>query len=261
MINERHKQILILAVRAGELLMKNGAETYRVEDTIERICRACRIPYVEVFATQTGIFISIDSGEADSDVFTYVKRIEGGTGTDLKKISEVNKFSRDFASDQLTINDGIDRMKEIGKISPLPFAVRLIGASLIASFFSIIFGGSWADFICAIFVGAVSYSLSVALNKVAMNYFMTGFCCCALAALLSLIAATLFPVVDYTSLLIGTLMIFVPGGAITISMRDFFSGHMLSGLAKAAEAFLIALSLATGAGVVLGIWNALGGVI
>lgn len=39
MINQFQKRILILAVRAGELMMKSGAEIYRVEDTITRICK------------------------------------------------------------------------------------------------------------------------------------------------------------------------------------------------------------------------------
>lgn len=34
------KQILRLALYAGEIMLKNGAETYRVEDTITRICKS-----------------------------------------------------------------------------------------------------------------------------------------------------------------------------------------------------------------------------
>ena len=44
----------MLAIRAGTIMMKSGAEIYRVEDTIERICKACGIEYVNVFATPTG---------------------------------------------------------------------------------------------------------------------------------------------------------------------------------------------------------------
>ena len=36
MIDKYHKRVLILAVRAGEMMMKAGAEIYRVEDTITR---------------------------------------------------------------------------------------------------------------------------------------------------------------------------------------------------------------------------------
>lgn len=261
MIDTRQKRILLLAVHAGEMLMKNGAETYRVEDTIERICKACKVPFVEVFATQTGIFVTIDSGKKDSDVFTYVKRINGGNSTDLKKISEINKFSREFTTTDMTIEDGIDRLKKIRHIKPMSVPMQLLGAALISSFFCLLFEGSIADSVCAAFIGAASFALSLLLGKQAFNYFMKGFICSALACVLSLIICMPFSVLHYHSMLIGVLMIYVPGGAITLCIRDFLAGHMVSGLAKMAEVFLIAISLATGAGIVLSIWNSIGGVI
>lgn len=36
MVNIFQKKVLILAIYAGEIMMKNGAEVYRVEDTITR---------------------------------------------------------------------------------------------------------------------------------------------------------------------------------------------------------------------------------
>lgn len=259
MINPYHKKVLILAVRAGELMMKNGAEIYRVEDTIERICKACRIPYVEVFAMQTGIFVSLDSGDDESDMYTYVKRIKGSGDTDLTRISEINRFSREFTATDLSVEAGMKRLKEIDHIKSLPVMVRLLGASLVASFFSLLFEGNFRDFCCAFLIGGVSYLLSLLLNRFSINYFIRGFCCCAVAAFFALTATSFIPDTHYDSIIIGAIMIFVPGVAITNSIRDFLSGDMLSGLARAAEAFLIACSLAAGAGMIMKLWDAIGG--
>ena len=261
MIETRQKKILLLAVKAGEMLMKHGAETYRVEDTIERICKACNIPYVEVFATQTGIFVTIDQGTDESDVFTYVKRISGGSSTDLKKISEINKFSREFTSTNMTPDEGSERLRQIRQIKPLPITVQLLGAALISAFFCLLFEGGIMDSVWAAGIGIASYALSLVLAKFSLNYFMKGFCCSALACMLSLLICLPFPGLDYISMLIGVQMIFVPGGAITLCCRDFLAGHMVSGLAKMAEVFIIAISLATGAGIVLALWSSMGGVI
>jgi len=261
MIDTRQKKILLLAVHAGELLMKNGAETYRVEDTIERICKACKVPYVEVFATQTGIFVTIDNGKDDSDVFTYVKRISGGNSTDLKKVSEINKFSREFTTTNMTLEEGTEKLREIRQIKPLPIIIQLLGAALISAFFCLLFEGGPLDSIFAAGIGIASYALSLVLAKFSLNYFMKGFFCSALACLLSLVFCAPFSGLHYASMLIGVQMIFVPGGAITLCIRDFLAGHMVSGLAKMAEVFLIAISLATGAGIVLTLWNSMGGVI
>lgn len=260
MINPFHKKVLILAVRAGEMMMRSGAEIYRVEDTIERICRACRIHYVEVFAMQSGIFVSLDSGDDESDMYTYVKRIKGGGDTDLTKISEINRFSREFTTTDLSVESGMKRLKEIDHIKPLPVVVRLLGAALVASFFSVIFGGQILDFLCASLIGGASYLLSLLLIRYSINFFIRGFCCCAVAAFFALLATSAIPDTHYNSIVIGVIMIFVPGVAITNSIRDFLSGDMLSGLARATEAFLIAISLAAGVGMIMKLWYSIGGV-
>lgn len=261
MINPFHKKVLILAVRAGEIMMKSGAEIYRVEDTIERICRACRIPYVEVFATQTGIFVSLDSGDDNSDMYTYIKRIKGGGDTDLTKISEINRFSREFTTTDLSVEAGMKRLKEIDHIKRLPVTVRLLGAALVASFFALLFGGNALDFMCAFFFGGISYLLSLLLTRYEINYFIRGFCCCAAATFLARTATSFIPNTNYDAIIIGAIMIFVPGVAITNSIRDFLSGDILSGVARAVEAFIIAISLAAGAGMILKLWDTVGGVI
>lgn len=137
--------------------------------------------------------------------------------------------------------------------------VRLLGASLVASFFSLLFEGNFRDFCCAFLIGGVSYLLSLLLNRFSINYFIRGFCCCAVAAFFALTATSFIPDTHYDSIIIGAIMIFVPGVAITNSIRDFLSGDMLSGLARAAEAFLIACSLAAGAGMIMKLWDAIGG--
>ena len=35
----REREILLLAMNAGRILLENGAEIFRVEETIDRICR------------------------------------------------------------------------------------------------------------------------------------------------------------------------------------------------------------------------------
>ena len=50
---------------------------------------------------------------------------------------------------------------------------------------------------------------------------------------------------------IGTLMILTPGMAITNSLRDIIRGDYASGVARLAEALLIAASIAIGVGIIL----------
>lgn len=258
MINQIQKKVLILALRAGELMMKSGAEAYRVEDTITRICKACKIPYVEAFATPTGIFLSLDQGSEDSDMHTFIKRIKG-TGIDLEKISQINHFSREFASTDLSIDAGLNRLKEIAAMKPYALLVRILGAALVSSFFALIFNGNYKDFFCSFFIGACSYVLSILLDKIDTNLFIRGFCCCALATFLALTSLSLSMGTDQNAIIIGSIMIFLPGVALTNAIRDTLAGDMLSGATKGIEAVIIAISLAAGVGVTIKLWTLLGG--
>lgn len=259
MTKERQKKILILAMFAGEIMMKSGAEIYRVEDTITRICRACGIPYVEVFVTPTGIFMSLDNGD-DSEMISFIKRIRGGA-IDLGKISETNQFSRDFVSTDLSVEEGMDWLRKIAKAHPYKLWIKMVAAALVSSFFCIMFGGTVSDFFCALVIGTISFLISEGLTVLETNYFIRGFLCTAFAAI-SALFCSYHGVGDSSGpIIIGTLMLFVPGVAITNAIRDFLAGDMVSGLSRTSDAVITAISLAAGAGVILRLWVMLGGVI
>ena len=260
MVNIFHKKVLMLALYAGEIMMKNGAEVYRVEDTMTRICKACRIENVEVFATPTGIFISLDNGGDDDDTQTYIKRITG-ISTDLKKISDVNHFSRQFTTTDMDVDSGMNRLKDIDDSRGYPLALKAAGAVMVAAAFCLIMGGSPADCCVAMFSGAACYLFSRLLKRVDINSFVTAFCSCALATVIALIAASSIDGTDYDPIIISTIMLFVPGVALTNSIRDFLSGDMLSGVARLMEAILTSISLAAGAGVVIKLYDMMGGAL
>lgn len=260
MINTYQKKILLLAVHAGEIMMKSGAEIYRVEDTITRICYAGGITYVNVFATPTGIFITMDEGSENSEVFTYIRRIKGAE-TDLNKIAAVNKFSREFTSTDLSVEKGMEILDDIAARKKYPLATRLLAAAAVAGAFCMLFGGVAVDGLLAMVAGVLCYGFSRLLDKFDTNFFIHGFCCCFAATLFALIAQASGIASSSASIIIGVIMIFVPGVAITNSMRDFMSGDMVSGVARLAEAIMIAVSLAAGAGIMLKLWDAFGGVL
>ena len=259
MVNVFQKKILIVAVYAAEIMMKNGAEIYRVEDTVTRICKAGRIKHVEVFATPTGIFVSMDSGDENDDPLTYIKRINE-SNTNLSKISKVNAFSREFFTTDLSVEEGMEILKQIDKEEEYPYSIRAVAAAMVCSFFTLIFNGSMIDALVAVISGIACYTLSILFRKININSFIRCFCCCGLAAFIALSAASSIPDASYDPIIIGTIMLFVPGAAITNSIRDFLSGDMLAGMARLMEAVLTAVGLACGAGVVLKLWE-MGGIM
>ncbi len=81
-----------------------------------------------------------------------------------------------------------------------------------------------------------------------------------LAAFAGLIASTSIPDANYQPIVVGVLMLFVPGVAITNCIRDLLGGQLISGVTRFAEVILTAVSLAAGAGIMIKIWLMIGGV-
>ena len=71
--NYKHKKDLLrLALFIGELMLANGAETTRVEDTILRICKSRGFNHINVFTSPTAIIIS----DYRFDGYTFMRTIK-----------------------------------------------------------------------------------------------------------------------------------------------------------------------------------------
>lgn len=246
----RKKQILQLAARAGELMLKNGAEVSRVEDTIQRICHACHIDNVEVFALPTGIFMSIEPDAEDGEILSSIRRLRSA-GTDLKKISDINQFSRTFTTTDMSVEEGLAELERIDRQPDYPRPVKLLGAGIAAGMFGAIYSGSALTTVFIFLIGILCQLLSYSLGRLHTNFFINGMICCSLAALLSIGCYSVGLASEIDSPIIGAIMLFTPGVPMVNAIRDLLAGDTLTGLARLADTILIALSLATGVGIVL----------
>ena len=84
---------------AARLILENGGETYRVEETVTRMGHAFGFDEVEAFAVPSGIFISYR--KHDGNIETAVKRVRKGA-TDLTRVDEVNAISRRMELEKLS---------------------------------------------------------------------------------------------------------------------------------------------------------------
>ena len=76
------------------------------------------------------------------------------------------------------------------------------------------------------------YLLSVFLDRHNVNFFIGGFCCCALNGLIALTLKETGLIPNHHFMIIGVLMLFVPEAAITNALRDLINGDTLLGEIK-----------------------------
>lgn len=245
------KKLLLLASLTGKIMLKNGAETYRVEDTIERICKSrMNIKYADAFVTPTGIFVSL---EYEGEMMTYLIRVKN-IKIDLNKIDLINQFSREFVNSTISPSEGITKLKEINKIKNYSPKTKVLFGSLACAFFSLLFGGTFMDFLSTYIISLIVLITINKIDKFKMTFFLNNFIGAALASFLSLISTTIGFGENMDIIIIGSIMALVPGVAITNAIRDTISGDFLSGLARGMEAVFSALAIAFGVGFVLNIY-------
>ncbi len=252
------KETTKISLEIGRILLENGATTNRVELMMRKACIAFGHPDTQAYVTPTGIFITVQNG--DEEVSTSIKRIDSRR-IDLGRITRVSKLVNDMGKD--LCQDGICRLNadeflaELARIEteknwPLWFQVFCGGIT--SGCFCLLFGGSWLEFGVAYLVGIlVSLSLQL-LGLLQINSFLLNILGSALVVTFAKTLDIWVPRIKIDNIIIGGIMLLVPGLSFVNAIRDTMSGDLVSGTARAVEAIFVAVAIATGSGVMLKLW-------
>lgn len=249
--------LIDMAVLAGEIMLASGAEVYRVEDTVRRILEQSGFENAEVFALATGIFATLS--DPSYETITVIKRVSRHS-TNLNRIYRVNHVSRQFCNGAMTVAEAAAELKEIAAAVEYGTAYKHIGYIMTAAFFAIMFHGSALDCLAA---GAVGFVLSLVVSaaaKIRLNSFcqnVSGSFALAFTALL--IRQMLYAGLNLDAVIISAIMPMVPGVTFTTAIRDTLNGDYSSGVARIAEAVVVAMAVSVGVGTAMVGFRMIGG--
>lgn len=248
-------KLLKFSSNAGKLMLQSGGETYRVEETVSIICKSFDIDEVEVFASPTAVIVSI---LFNGEIHSIVRRINSRK-IDLDMVHNINSLSRKIYQHRFNIDVCEKKLKDISKSNFYSLSKTLFFAGLATSTFTILFDGGIMEFLCAFFIGILTKLVSINLQKSNLNDFFINIICGSIIAIHSIVCLQFGVINELNKLIAGSIMLLVPGLALTNSIRDLLEGQLVSGLTRCAEAFFIGLSSAIGTGSILHIYFKLGG--
>lgn len=240
-------EVMEVALRAGEALLRNGAEIYRVEDTVQRICKSYNVE-AEIFALPTGIFMTVIG--KDGEPVSYIRRIKSRT-VDLRKIERVNSFSRSLQNNPISYNQAISILQEIEEAKGFNFALRLCIAGVNAFVYTVLFKGSLQEAAAAFFIGMLIYFSKEKISRAGVFNFFEDFASGMVAGAASLAVVRLFPIINLYKVIIASIIILLPGVAITNAIKDALNGDIVSSQFRLAEAIFSLAAVAAGVAVVL----------
>ncbi|KOC31220.1 threonine/serine exporter family protein, partial [Clostridium botulinum] len=111
----------------------------------------------------------------------------------------------------------------------------------------------------SLFIGAIIKFICILLNSIKINEFFINSLGGAIASLLAIISINLNIGQNKDKIIIGSIMLLVPGLVITNAIRDTLAGDLVSGISRTVEAFFIAVAIATGSGIIIKLWFYFGG--
>ncbi len=241
-------KLLKVVKLAAQIIIENGGETYRAEETIKYICKSFGVKEIDPVATPTGLYLSISiDGE---EYYTIVKRIRKRT-INLQKIFDVNNISRNITSNQITLDEALLQLEDISDNNKIQYKYSFVYGGISSGFFTLLFGGGLFEFIVALFVGIIITLISKRFEELHSYQFFSSIVSGAFLSFAAIALTIIFGIGNYNYIIVGGIMPLLPGLAITNAIRDTIRGDLISGIARATEALLVASSLAAGAGVII----------
>ena len=236
-------KVLHCAMTIGEQLLFSGAEVRRVEDTIRRICMAYGATRADVFSITSSIVTTMFFGEFES--VTQTRRISG-MKNDLNRLDQLNQLSRKICAERPDPEAVLEQIAQIDAQPGYSFCAQLLIYALISGAFCAFFGGTASDMAASAVIGVLLKCLESLIRRASVNALFTALLCSCAGGFLAHGAVELGLGAHVDMISIGNIMLFIPGIAFTNSLRDMFSGDIITGLIRFAESILMAIIVALG---------------
>ena len=252
---EQTERFLTFCCEMGRHLIQNGAEIYRVEEAAARMLAAYGYREVEVFAIPSVIILNI---QAEDRSHTKAVRIRA-SANNLDKLDRLNALCRRVCRETPPAEEAEAMLRDIVEAPAYPAWVSYLGHGVGAAFFTLFWGGGGWDALTAFFCGLAVRATVGFLRRRNTNIFFTNVCASMLLMAVPLALIALGCPLRLDMIVIGAIMLLVPGIAITNVMRDVIAGDFLTALTKFAEVMIVSMAIAIGIAIPVGLARLLGG--
>ena len=237
---EKHssEEVLDFASEAGRILLENGAEISRVEETMERIAGHYGEKGEKFFVLSNGIFTTGKS-YANAE-FIPIK------GSRLDKVVEVNQLSRDIASDNLSLSQARKRLEQIKAMPGKPVWEQYLGAAFGCFGFCCIFGGSLMDCLASLVAAVILHAFMLYVGNPYLTKALGNICAGLIGTFLCIGFHALGFGEHLGNMVVGTMILLIPGVAFTNGLRDIGNEDYLAGITRLLDALMMFLCIAIG---------------
>lgn len=235
---EDSSKVMDLAYEAGAILLENGAEISRVEETMRRIAGHFGVEDESFFVLSNGI-MATGKGYARSK-FIPIK------GTSLDKVVAVNQLSREVAEGKCDLAQLEARLKKIRAMRPKPAWEQILASALGSAAFCIIFGGGFEDCLAALVAGMLLWVFMLFVSYRHLSRIAGNLAGALLATVLCGVMYRIGLGTHLSNMIIGAIIPLIPGVPFTNGIRDMANEDYIAGITRLLDALLTFFCIAIG---------------
>lgn len=239
----------------GESMLNCGADVHTVEQTLVSVGKAYGAKRMNVLVITALIVVTVTF--SDNQEQTFSRRILGEGGSDFAKLESLMKLCQSCMENPMPPDEIRANLRAINSQKESPINL-FIGGILSSGGFAMFFGGSFLDAIASAIFAVftcllIKYFKSISPNPIAFNFIVS-----LVIGMMICLVAWIAPFFNVNMVIIGVIMLLIPGVAMTNATRDMLSGDTLSGVMRFIETLLWATALALGFMVALWAATAIG---
>ena len=192
----------------GEAMLKSGAENFRIEDSLYRMCRSYGFTRYDVFVIPSNIQITIET--PDGEILTQIRHIET-VSTDFDLLHHLNKLSRYVCAH--TPNEKELHQKYLDTMNRIPQhpAIQYVATVMGGTGFAVFFGCGFTDAVVAAIASVMLVIAGNWLSKRESNLLIYNMILSFLSEVLIVVLVRLGIGVHPERIMLGMVMLLISG--------------------------------------------------
>ena len=230
-------------------LHQYGTTAPRLETALARSAQRLGLS-AEVWSSPTAIIVSFsDLGQGEESVaqVTQVMRLPPGD-VNLGRLCEADRIADAVIDGQMDLREGFHLLRKLG--APETFRAEL---GVIASYglcaamvVALLLHSSWPDLVTAGVIGVIIGLITVASGSRPRLAAASEAISAMVATVITIVVSAYLVPLAVKSVILGSLIVLMPGMALTTAVREISSQHLVSGVARMGGAVATLLKLTFG---------------
>lgn len=236
----------------GESMLISGAENYRIEDSLYRMCRSYGFVKYDVFVIPSNIQITVET--ENGDIITQVRHIEN-VDIDFDQLDYMNNLCRYVCSHTPDEEELQKKYQEVKNRPPQHPAAKYFAGIMGGTGFAVFFGCNFKDAIVAVIVSLMIVVVGKWLEKREGNLFVYNTILSFLSEVIIVLSVRNGFADHPERIMIGIVMLLISGLSTTNGIREILQKDYISGFINIMNSILGAAGIAVGTALAMLVLN------